>query len=195
MTDWYLPTTVTVSEKAFKIYKDCEYRTVLDTMIALEDVNLTGDQQNITAMLLFYDKLDIGELSNEEIDALHRRMIEIIDGGATDNAGKNRPPQKTPIRLMDWEHDFKYIAPAVSLKLGYDIRSDKYTHWYTFWGAYMELPSDCIFKQITNIRSKKSRGIKLEKHEQEFYRNNKADVDLPQRLTDDELRWLEEHSS
>lgn len=193
MTDWYLPTEVTVNGKTFKIYKDCEYRTVLDTMIAMEDVNLTNDQQSMTAMLLFYDDLDKQKLSEEETTALYKRMIEIIEGGETINENRNTPQQKSPIRLMDWEHDFKYIAPAVSLKLGYDIRGDKYTHWYTFWGAYIEL-GDCTYNTTVNIRSKKSKGTKLEKGEQEFYRENRADIDLPQRLTDDELQWIKEHT-
>ena len=51
-----------------------------------------------------------------------------------------------------------------------------------------------LFAQIVSIRSKRAQGKKLDKAEQEFYRRNRALVDLKQRYTqaDEDLlkQWL-----
>ena len=83
------------------------------------------------------------------------------------------------------------MAPPISRTLGYSVRDAKnYTHWYDFIGAYMEI-GECTFANIISIRNKKIKGKKLEKYEQEFYRENKKLVDLPQNLTEEEQEWLE----
>lgn len=58
-------------------------------------------------------------------------------------------------------------------------------HWWTFLSAYTEI-GDCLFAQIVGIRSKKAKGKRLDKSEQEFYRKNKSIVDIKVRYTDAE---------
>jgi hypothetical protein len=75
--------------------------------------------------------------------------------------------------------------------LGYSVRSaDKYTHWWDFMGAYMEI-GDCVFANIISLRNKKQKGKKLEKYEQEFYQENRKMVDLPLNITEEEQEWLD----
>ena len=94
-------------------------------------------------------------------------------------------------RLMSWKKDFKFIAPAVSRILGYDVRTpNKYTHWWTFIGAFQEI-GECYWSTIISIRRKRLKGQKLEDWEQKIYRENKKDIDLPQNLTDEEKEWLD----
>ena len=96
------------------------------------------------------------------------------------NKRKNKPP------IMNWEHDFKQLAPPISRTLGYSVRdASHYTHWYDFIGAYMEI-GECTFSTIISIRSKRQKGKKLDASEQEFYKENKKLVDLPQNLTEEE---------
>jgi hypothetical protein len=91
---------------------------------------------------------------------------------------------------MNWKHDFKSLVAPVNRVLGYEIRSVNYLHWYTFLSAYFEI-GECQFQTIVSIRSKRMKGKKLENWEQEFYRENKKMVDLPQNLTEEEQEWLD----
>ena len=109
------------------------------------------------------------------------RIISYDDIGESD--------RQKPV-LMDWEKDFRQIAPPVSRILGYDVRSPgKYTHWWTFVGGYMEI-GECTFSTIVTIRSKKQKGQKLEKWEEAFYRENRNQINLPQKLTKEEEEFL-----
>ena len=59
----------------------------------------------------------------------------------------------------------------------------------------MEIDNKTLFSNILSIRIKKSKGKKLEKWEQEFYRENKSLIDLKRKLTaeeEEEERLLEE---
>ena len=94
---------------------------------------------------------------------------------------------------MAWEQDFQYIVAPVNRVLGYETRALEYdqegntggVHWWTFLSAYMEI-GDCLFAQIVGIRSKKAKGKKLDKTEQEFYRKNKEIVDIKVCYTESE---------
>jgi hypothetical protein len=75
--------------------------------------------------------------------------------------------------------------------LGYSVRDVKnFTHWWDFVGAYQEIGSDCTFSNIVSIRNKKIRGKRLEKWEEEFYRENRKMIDLPHKLTAEEEEFL-----
>ena len=86
---------------------------------------------------------------------------------------------------MDWEQDAPLIVPAVNKVLGGEIRSMPYLHWWTFLGAYMSI-GESLFSEVISIRRKKAKGKKLEKHEQEFYRDNKSLVNMKQRYSEEE---------
>ena len=49
-----------------------------------------------------------------------------------------------------------------------------------------------LFADVVNIRQKKLKHKKLEKHEAEFYRKNREMVDLKTRYTKEELKEKEE---
>ena len=78
---------------------------------------------------------------------------------------------------MDWEQDAPIIVPAVNKVFGQDVRGVEYMHWWTFLGLYMEI-GESIFSQVVSIRQKKQKGKKLEKWEEEYYRENKHLIDL-----------------
>lgn len=183
---WDLPVEVKIDGTVYHITKKCDYRVVLDVICALNDNNLTEYEKVICSLLLFYKEFTRENVINcPYIEILTKEMFRIINGGDEDTTTDNKP------RLMDWEHDFSQIAPPVSRVLGYDVRTpDKYTHWYTFLGGYMEI-GECTFQNVVSIRSKRAKGKKLEKWEQEFYLENKKMVDLPQNLTEEEQEWLD----
>lgn len=176
---WDLPLSVEIDGKEHKIRNKCDFRVVLDVIAALNDEELPENYRIFCALSIFYEDID----SIQNIEEAAKKMVDVID------MGKNKSNPNAP-KIMDWEHDFKYIAAAVSRVLGYDVRTpDKYTHWYSFLGAFLEI-GDCLFNFIVAIRTKLSKGIKLEKNEQTFYRENRDAVDLPKKLTSEEQEWL-----
>ena len=88
---------------------------------------------------------------------------------------------------MDWEQDFQYIVAPINRVVGCEVRAVDYLHWWTFISAYYEI-GDCLFAQIVRIRQLKSKGKKLDKADQEFYRENRRLVDIKIKYTEaDEL--------
>lgn len=171
---WNMPVSVKIDDVEYDIRNKCDYRVVLDVINALGNTVLDFKDRLRCALYIFYD--DISKIGN--IEAATYEMMNVINLGEKPKEGEGytRP-------LMDWEKDFKYIAPAVNRVLGYDVRDSKaYTHWYTFVGAYMEI-GDCAFATIIRIRKKRRTGQKMEKWEMEFYTKNQNDIDLPLKLT------------
>lgn len=177
---WNLPIAVEIDGTEYAITNKCDYRMVLDVICVLNDNDLSDEQKIKTALYIFYE--DITNCTN--IEKAIKEMYKIISYGEEEENQEKKP------RLMDWQHDFKVLVSPVNRVLGYEIRSVDYLHWYTFLGAYFEI-GECQFQTIVSIRSKKSKGKKLENWEQEFYRENKKQVDLPMNLSEEEQEWLD----
>lgn len=171
--NWDLPISVEIRGKSFPIRNNCDYRVVLDVISALTDEELELQHRLQCALFIFYEDLT----SCDDIDAAIKEMMRIVNNGEEETSVNQQPV------LMDWKHDFKQIAPPVSRIIGYDIRiPDKYTHWYTFLGGYMEI-GECVFSTVVSIRSKRAKGKKLEKWEIDFLREHRDMVELPQKMT------------
>lgn len=178
---WSLPTAVTIDGEEYNIRNRCDYRVVLDVIEALSDAELEMEDRLRCALFIFYE--DISKCT--DISVAIKEMFKIINNGQEDEQKQEEKP-----RLMDWKHDFSSIAPPISRVLGYEVRMpDRFTHWYTWLGAYMEI-GECFFSTVVSIREKRQKGKALEKWEQDFYRQNKKIVDLPQNLTEEEKEWL-----
>ena len=178
-----LPFDVIVDGEKHNIRNRCDYRVILDIIEILNDADLTNVEKIQTSIFVFYEEPD----KIENVVVAFEELLKVLNLGE-DNDGNNL---EKPI--MDWQHDFPQIAPAVSRVLGYSVRNpENYTHWYDFCGAYMEIGGDCTFANIVSLRSKMRKGKKLDECELEFYRKNKKIIDLPQHLTQDEKEWLEE---
>ena len=185
--NWSLPYSVEIEGETFKIRNKCDYRVVLNTIKVLTNESYSVSERIGRAIYTFYeDNID----GCKDIVKAYEEMSRIINGGedeapSSSSSGGNKP------RLMDWEHDFKWIAPAVSRVLGYEVRDpDRTTHWISFLGAYMEI-GECTFATIISIRSKRAKGKKLEKWEEEFFREHRNDIILPQKITADEQEILD----
>lgn len=187
---WNLPISVDIHGTEYKIRNKCDYRVVLDVISALNDEELEMEHRVECALFQFYgnDELDTLEKvlsSLNDIEIAITEMIKIINLGQEETKEEHKP------KIMDWEHDFAQLAPPISRVLGYSVRDEKnYTHWYDFVGAYLEI-GECVFANIISIRNKRSKRKKLESWEQEFYRENKKLINLPQNLTDEEKEWID----
>ena len=185
--NWDLPLTVTIDGKEHEIDNGCDYRVVLNCIGFYEDTSLDLQTQHQAAFMTFYkDPLSITN-ANEAI----KQMLLIIDCKTEAEFEQNSAEQnQNSPRLMNWTKDFKFIAPAVSRILGYDVRTPgRCTHWWTFLGAWQEI-GECFWSTIISIRNKMAKGQKLEEWERKIYRERKKDIDLPINITDEEKEWL-----
>ena len=169
---WEFPTSLNVGGVDYEIRTD--YRAVLDLLTALADPELTDSDPQMTAYMQSRVILEIMFPDCDNIPAEHiqealEKVSEFIDMGISDD-------RKKP-KTMDWEQDAPILIPAINKVLNCEIRAQKYMHWWTFLGAYMEI-GESLFSNVIHIRQKQAKGKKLEKWEQEFYKENKSLIEF-----------------
>jgi hypothetical protein len=168
MNAYDLPTSLTIGEVDFRIRYG--WRSALDILAAFNDPDLDMEQKTeVMLRILYPDWILIPERHLPEAVA---KACEFLDCGHKPN------DQKRP-RLMDWEQDASLIIPEINRVAGREIRFDPDIHWWTFIGWYMCI-NEGVFSSVLRIRGKRSRGKKLEKAEEEYYRDNKKLIDLRQ---------------
>ena len=174
MYAWELPTSLEVGGKEYAIRTD--YRVILDILAAMNDPEIfvpgmTEEEkkmeQSMTMLQILY--IDFDSMPPKDWQEAMKKAVDFIDCGIK---GDDNPKPRT----MDWEQDAPIIAPEISKVAVRDIRIGK-THWWEFFGYYLGI-GEGVFNTIVSIREKKRKGKKLEKWEQEFYKNNKSLVDL-----------------
>ena len=122
---------------------------------------------------------NFSQISQEHLEEAILQAKWFVDCGQEDD-------DKNPARkVMDWEQDEPILFPAINKVAGMETRATPYIHWWTFAGYFMEI-EEGTFSTVLGIRQKKAKGKKLEKWEQEFYRNNKKLCDIRKRYTDEE---------
>lgn len=172
---WEFPTSLNIGDVDYEIRTD--YRAVLDLLTALADPDLTDDDPQMTAYMQSRVILEImfpdcDNIPTEHIQEALEKVAEFIDMGISDD-------RKKP-KTMDWEQDAPILIPAINKVLNTEIRAQKYMHWWTFLGAYMEI-GESLFSNVIHIRQKKAKGKKLEKWEQDFYKENQSLIDFKQK--------------
>jgi len=169
-----LPTALEFGGRAWDIETD--YRQVLRILTAYEDPDLTDGEK---AMLCLYNLyVDFDDIPPGQLQAAYDAATAFIDHG--NGAGAEGP------RTMDWTQDAGLIFPAVNRAAGLEVRSVAYMHWWTFLGYFMEI-KDSVYATVLGLRSKKARGKKLEKWEQEYWRQNRQLCEIRRRETENEL--------
>ena len=172
MNVWNFPTSLNIGGIEYEIRTD--YRVVLDLLMALNDPELSDSDNKMSAYMQSRVILEImfpdwDNIPQEHIQEALDKVAEFIDMGIVDDSKKPK--------TMDWKQDAPIIIPAINKVLNREIRAEKYMHWWTFLGAYMEI-GEGLFSNIIHIRQKKAKGKKLEKWEQEFYKENKSLIDF-----------------
>ena len=165
-----LPISVTIEDKEYPIRNKGDYRMVLDCFNAMNDEQLSQQDQLVTALIIFYDNVideyDLLDMFGTDLETPIREMFRFF------NCGKDNPPgTQLPYKLVDWEQDSQLIAAAVNNVANREIRTDSYTHWWTFMGYYLSI-GESAFSTVVGIRGKIKKGKKLEKYEQEYKRDN-----------------------
>jgi hypothetical protein len=157
-----------------------DYRVALLIFQAYGDPELSDQEKAMIMMDCLYE--DLTSIPQEDYQHAMDQAVWFLDGGeAPDNTSKQQQAKK----VMDWEQDERIIFSAVNKVAGFETRAIEYMHWWTFLGFFNEI-GEGLLSTIISIRSKKNKGKKLEKHEQEFYRDNKELIDLKVKISAEE---------
>lgn len=181
MDVWELPEYAELNGVSYKIHSD--FRDVLEIIGVLEDVDRPESIRVLVGLSLFYDDLDVTEVSqNQLIDAVNW-MCGFI-GLFEENTNTATHKQ------IDWEQDQRIIISEINKVAGKEIRLESHLHWWTFI-SYFSAIGEGQLSYIVNIREKLRKGQKLEKHEREYYRNNRERVELKVKLSKQEQELLD----
>lgn len=166
-----LPTSVIIEDRSYNIRNSGDFRMVLDCFSALQDVELSEQERIITSIAIFYEDV----LSLDDIYTLFDTEEKLAEAGKKMmwffNCGNENFGNKSNLKLIDWETDSQMIASAINKVAGVETRSLEYLHWWTFLGYYSAVGRSTL-ATVVEIRKKIKTGKKLEKHEQEFKREN-----------------------
>ncbi len=149
-----------------------DFRVILRIFQALEDHTLPEFLRWQVALRLFYRQPLPRNVQSQAMEYL----VQFLLCGREDTPGAP---------LIDWQQDASAIIAGVNRTAGQEVRALPYVHWWTFlsWFHAME-PGE--LSTLVSIRDKLRRGKKLDAWEQEFYRQNKARVELKKSLTPEE---------
>ena len=108
-----LPTSLVVGGIRHEIRSD--YRAVLDILAALSDHELSDADKLNVLLNIFYIEVP------ENIEDAVKQCFLFINRFQPEN-DSSQP------KLMDWDKDFNFIADAITVKTGHDIRAAEYIH-------------------------------------------------------------------
>jgi hypothetical protein len=174
-----LPTKLNVNGTDRAIRSD--FRTVFVIFTAFNDVELNDFEKSRAMYKCLY--ADCNEIPSEDYQEALEKATWFLDGGTAEEITQSNYANSK--KVMDWEQDEKIIFSAVNKVAGYETRSKEYLHWWTFLGYFNEI-GEGLFTTVINIRQKKNKGKKLEKHEIEFCREHESMIDIKVRLTAEE---------
>lgn len=169
---WRLPNSAIIGGVEYLINAD--FRDILEIFRYLDDPDRPEYVRWRIALALFYE----GNIPDEHRQEAMEYLAEFISCGA-----QNAKPAP---KLLDWGQDAQVIVADVNKVAGTEIRALPFLHWWTFM-AYFNAIGEGQLSTLVSLRDKLSRGKKLEKWEQEFYRKNKEKVDLKKRYSAEEL--------
>lgn len=175
-----LPESLEIGGKPYKINAD--FRVILNIFQAFDDPELTEREKCFVCVKNLYQ--DFESIPENDLQTAINQAYWFVGGG---NMPEKNNVQKA--KIIDWEQDESLYFPAINKVAGFETRSVKFLHWWTFLGYFNEI-GEGLFSQVLHIRDKKSRGKNLEKWENEFLCNNRNLVKIRKKYTKEEL---EEH--
>lgn len=169
-----LPEALEVNGFSYKINSD--YRIALLIFQAYDDDELTVEEKHMTCLNCLYTDFDM--LKRKDYSTALERAIWFLDGGDMSKKSVNA-------KIIDWTQDEKIIFPAVNRVAGFEVRSIRYLHWWTFLGYFSET-GEGLLSTVLSIRSKKAKGKALDKYEQSIYREHRELIDIKHKLSSEE---------
>lgn len=154
-----LPTSVQTKDgRTYHITNNGDYRVVLECFTACNDMELSGeDEQILASLLIFYNEFtdfdDVVSTDSETLTELAKFMFDFFNcGQPEDRLGATRHK-----KLIDWQDDEMLIVSAINNVAHTEIRSLEYLHWWTFMGYYLAI-GESVLSTVVGIRDKISRG-------------------------------------
>lgn len=175
-----LPKKINVDGEDYLIRTN--YNIALLIFEACEDPELNDKEKIIIMLECLYEEIP------KNVDEAIQKAIWFLDGGKQYeryNKGK---------KIIDWVQDEQLIFSAMNKVAGFEMREKEYIHWWTFLGYFNEI-GEGLLTTVLNIRQKKINGKKLEKYEQEYYKNNKEIIDLKKKYTQEEQNEMDKLNS
>lgn len=189
-----LPKSLMIDGVDYKICPTC--KNVLRILESFEDPELEPFEKWIVAtFLLFKDFKDDDDVLDAiengfNIEEAQKQISWFISAGKPEKNVLENP-------VFDWKQDEQMIFSAVNKVAGKELRKKKEwkkLHWWTFLGYFNEV-GEGEFSFIAGIRNKLNKKKKLEKHEKEFYDNNKERVELKCKISKEEQEQKDYYNS
>lgn len=156
-----------------------DYRIALRCMVAFQDPDVPEwAKWEIMLRLLIIDYEEI-----KDVNTAIKECVYYL------NASRETPKQMKKAKLYDWEQDEQMIFSAINAVAKCEIR-DKSYHWWTFLGWFNEI-GEGMFSTVVSIRNKKNKHKKLEKYEEEFYRDNRDVIELKHKISAEQKANME----
>jgi hypothetical protein len=174
----YLPKQLNINGIDRAIRSD--FRVALLIFEACADPELSDQEKAEVIIECLYEDFEV--IPPEDYQEANDQAAWFLDGGSVIDENSRHQQSK---KVMDWEQDEQIIFSAVNKVAGYETRAVDYLHWWTFLGFFNET-GEGLFSTVISIRQKLNKHKKLEKYEQEFYRENKALIEIKVRLTPEE---------
>lgn len=177
-----LPEALTVGGVEYPIRTD--YRNVLQVFEAFQDPELTQEEKWIVAIYLMFEDFfcadDVLQTAQNgfNLEEAIKQISWFISAGQPEKQVLEKP-------TYSWKQDEQIIFSAVNKVAGRETRELDYLHWWTFLGYFNEV-GEGTFSFIVGIRHKLNKGKKLEKHEKDFFAQNKELVKLEKPKTKEE---------
>lgn len=172
MNPWDLPESAEIGGVVYELHTD--FRDILEILGYLDDPDMPVYLRWKIALALFYE----GEIPSDYETEAMEYLASFISYGEKDS--------KPGPKLLDWEQDAQAVIADVNKVAGMEVRSVQYLHWWTFLSFFQAIGEGQL-STIVSIRDKIRRGKKLEKWEQDFYRENKSRVDFKKKYSADDL--------
>lgn len=169
---WELPRRARIGGVEYLIHAD--YRDILQIISYLDDPELPVYLRWQVALALFYE----GEIPAAYWQEAMEFLADFL------RCGQPEQPVQSP-RLLDWQQDAQLIVADVNKAAGMEVRSVPFVHWWTFLSWFHAIGQGQL-STVVAIRDKLRRGQKLEKWEQDYYRENRQAIDLRKRSTPEE---------
>lgn len=171
-----LPQSLNIDGKEYDIRTD--FRDCLLILSAFNDMDLKQEEKIRVMIEILYKEIP------DNIPEAIEKAVWFLNCGNT--VGK--PHTSKPV--YDFEHDEQIMFASLNHVAGRELRLDEYVHFWTFIGYFNEI-GEGTFSTVVSIRSKKQKGKKLEKYEQEYYEKNKELIDLPKKYTQEEQEEIQ----
>lgn len=170
MDRFRLPTSIQINDKDVPFNAD--YRNALFIFRIFNDPDLLDHEKISLALENFYDTEDW----IDDVEFALSEMMFFLRGGSDEE-----PSHTSKKPLYDWDQDFDVIIAPVNRIVGKDVRGVEFLHWWTFLSSFMEI-GECTFNTYVGIRDKLNKNKKLEKWEEQIYREHKDKIRLEKKV-------------